>query len=264
MLTGAGVSTASGIPDYRDEDGQWKQQKPVEFRDFVHEYPVRQRYWARSAIGWPRVNNAKPGMAHNALVQLEQLKPDLFIVTQNVDGLHQRAGSNRVIDLHGSLDRVVCLDCGASFPRADIQEYLLQHNPQLRSLTAVAAPDGHVQSDNLEFSEIDIPQCSICRGLLKPDVVFFGENVPAPRVDESFEALNRSEAVLVVGSSLMVYSGFRFVKKAFEAGKPIALINLGKTRADDLLDVKIERDCGEAMVELVDKVNRFRSPELYL
>ena len=256
VLTGAGVSTASGIPDYRDRDGQWKQKKPVDYRDFVREHQVRQRYWARSAIGWPRVSNAKPGAAHIALAKLEQLKTELTTVTQNVDGLHQRAGSSRVIDLHGKLDRVICLDCRRVYPRVDIQKYLLQHNPQLESQVAVAAPDGHVQLDGIEFSEIDIPQCVDCGGMLKPDVVFFGENVPKQRVIESFDVLDQADVVLVVGSSLMVYSGYRFVKKALEMNLPIAVVNQGKTRADDLLGLKIERDCGEALTELVAQMEK--------
>ena len=244
VLTGAGVSTGSGIPDYRDSAGEWKHRKPVDYRDFVREHAVRQRYWARSAIGWPRISKAEPNAAHIGLVNLEKQVAELVIVTQNVDGLHQRAGSSRVIDLHGTLERVVCLDCGAYFPRMKIQQYLLRHNPQLEGLSASLAPDGDAQRVGTDFTEIEIPHCDHCEGLLKPDVVFFGENVPGHRVAECFDALEAADAVLVVGSSLMVYSGYRFMLKAQAKNIPIAAINLGKTRADDLLSLKIERDCG--------------------
>ena len=257
VLTGAGVSTGSGIPDYRDGAGEWKHRKPVDYRDFVREHAVRQRYWARSAIGWPRISKAEPNAAHIGLVSLEQQLAKLVIVTQNVDRLHQRAGSTRVIDLHGTLERVVCLDCGHYFPRIEIQEYLLRHNPQLEGLSARLRPDGDVQRVDTDFSNIEIPHCDHCDGMLKPDVVFFGENVPGQRITECFEALEQADAVLVVGSSLMVYSGYRFMLKAQARNIPIAAINLGKTRADDLLSLKIERDCGEALSELV-KINGVR------
>ena len=256
VLTGAGVSTGSGIPDYRDSAGEWKHRKPVDYRDFVREHAVRQRYWARSAIGWPRINRAEPNAAHIGLASLEKQVAGLVVVTQNVDGLHQRAGSSRVIDLHGTLERVVCLDCGAYFTRIDIQEYLLRHNPQLEGLSASLAPDGDVQRVGADFTEIKIPHCDHCDGLLKPDVVFFGENVPGPRITECFDALEAADAVLVVGSSLMVYSGYRFVLKAQAKNIPIAAINLGVTRADDLLSLKIERDCGETLTELINQVAR--------
>lgn len=256
VLTGAGVSTGSGIPDYRDSAGEWKHRKPVDYRDFVREHAVRQRYWARSAVGWPRINRAEPNAAHIGLASLEKQVTGLVIVTQNVDRLHQLAGSSRVIDLHGTLERVVCLDCGAYFPRIDIQEYLLRHNPQLEGLSANLAPDGDAQRVGTDFSEIEIPHCDHCDGLLKPDVVFFGENVPGQRITECFDALETADAVLVVGSSLMVYSGYRFMLKAQARSIPIAAINIGKTRADDLLSLKIERDCGETLTELVNQVAR--------
>ena len=256
VLTGAGVSTGSGIPDYRDSAGEWKHRKPVDYRDFVREHAVRQRYWARSAIGWPRINRAEPNAAHIGLASLEKQVTGLVIVTQNVDGLHQRAGSSRVIDLHGTLERVVCLDCGAYFPRIDIQEYLLRHNPQLEGLSANLAPDGDAQRVGTDFSEIEIPHCDHCDGLLKPDVVFFGENVPGQRITECFDALEAADAVLVVGSSLMVYSGYRFMLKAQAKDIPIAAINIGKTRADDLISLKVKRDCGETLTELVNQLTR--------
>jgi NAD-dependent SIR2 family protein deacetylase len=256
VLTGAGVSTGSGIPDYRDSKGEWKHRKPIDYRDFVREHAMRQRYWARSAIGWPRIHKAEPNAAHIALTSLEQKLGGFSIVTQNVDGLHQRAGSGRVIDLHGSLDRVVCLDCGSNFTRAEIQKYLLVNNPHLENLTADLAADGDVYLVELDFSEIEIPTCEHCDGLLKPDVVFFGENVPRQRITECFDVLDRADAVLVIGSSLMVYSGYRFVIRAKQNNIPVAAINLGKTRADELLSLKIERECGETLSELVELLVR--------
>ncbi len=255
ILTGAGVSTASGIPDYRDNTGEWKHQKPVDYRDFVREHSHRQRYWARSAIGWPRIDNAEPNATHLALARLEQIGCVTVTVTQNVDGLHQRAGSSRVIDLHGKLDRVVCLGCGTYSPRYDAQKYLLTRNPQLAELSARLAPDGDVQLDGIEFSQIEIPRCADCGGILKPDVVFFGESVPGARVKKSLDALSRADAVLVVGSSLMVYSGYRFVIKAREKNLPVVAINRGLTRADDVLSLKIERDCGEVLAELLARIS---------
>jgi len=259
VLTGAGTSTASGIPDYRDNAGEWKHQKPVDYRDFVREHSHRQRYWARSAIGWPRIDNAEPNAAHLALATLEQIGCVLITVTQNVDGLHQRAGSSRVIDLHGKLDRVVCLGCRKYFPRVEMQNYLLSRNPQLAELSARLAPDGDVQLDGIEFSQIKIPHCEDCGGLLKPDVVFFGESVPGARVAQSLDALDRADAVLVVGSSLMVYSGYRFAIKAHQKNLPVAAINRGVTRADDILSLKIERDCGETLVDLLARISHQRS-----
>ena len=254
VLTGAGVSTGSGIPDYRDSAGEWKHRKPVDYRDFVREHAVRQRYWARSAIGWPRISKAEPNAAHAGLARLEQQLGELVIVTQNVDGLHQRAGSSRVIDLHGNLDRVVCLDCGSYYPRTEVQEYLLAHNPQLEGLSASLAPDGDAQRVDTNFSLIEIPNCTNCDGILKPDVVFFGETIPRERLAKSLAALEQADAVLVVGSSLMVYSGYRFMLKAQAKNIPIAAINLGKTRADDLICLKIERECGETLTELANQV----------
>ena len=254
VLTGAGISTSSGIPDYRDSAGEWKHQKPVDYRDFVREYAVRQYYWARASIGWPRIKSAQPNRAHVALARLEQWVADLITVTQNVDGLHQRAGSRRVIDLHGNLDRVVCLGCGVYFPRCEIQDYLMARNPQLKGRDARLVPDGDAYLDDIDFCQIEIPRCDHCGGMLKPDVVFFGEPVPGERVANCFDALDQADAVLVVGSSLMVYSGFRFVRKAHENNIPVAAINLGKTRADDLLSFKIERDCGDTLDELVKRL----------
>jgi NAD-dependent SIR2 family protein deacetylase len=247
VLTGAGISTASGIPDYRDESGDWKQQKPMEYRDFVDHYPARQRYWARSFIGWQRFGRARPNQAHDALARLEQLNRIAHTVTQNVDGLHQRAGSRRLTELHGSLATVVCMDCGVLRARELVQQQLLENNPVLANLSAHIAPDGDACLDGFDESSLIIPGCVSCAGILKPQVVFFGETVPVERVRECFDALRQADAMLVIGSSLMVYSGFRFVRTAQDMGIPIMALNRGKTRADELLTLKLELDCGAAL-----------------
>ena len=258
VLTGAGCSVASGIPEYRDHDGAWKSRPPVRYADFVASPAVRRRYWARSVFGWERVAGAEPGSVHRALARLEQAGHARAVVTQNVDALHQRAGSRRVIDLHGRLDEVECLDCGARIRRADMQALLLAWNgPFLAALgaapgaTAAARPDGDVQLE-ADFSDFRVPDCPWCGGVLKPAVVFFGENVPRARVDATLCALAAADALLVVGSSLMVFSGFRFCLAAREVGKPVAAVNLGRTRADELLSLKVASDCGPALEQVVD------------
>ena len=247
VLTGAGVSTASGIPDYRDDSGDWKHQRPMEYREFVERHEARQRYWSRSFIGWQRFRHARPNQAHLALARLEQLDRLTCTVTQNVDGLHQRAGSREVTELHGSLASVACLACGAVIERAAMQQQLLERNPLLADLSARSAPDGDAYLDDFDEGEIDVPDCTSCGGIMKPQVVFFGENVPSARVEHCFNALENADAMLVVGSSLMVYSGFRFVRAAQRADIPIAAINLGRTRADELLTLKIRMDCATAL-----------------
>ena len=258
VLTGAGCSVASGIPEYRDHDGAWKSRPPVRYADFVASPAVRRRYWARSVFGWERVAGAQPGSVHRALARLEQAGHARAVVTQNVDALHQRAGSRRVIDLHGRLDEVECLGCGARIRRADMQALLLAWNgPFLAALgaapgaTAAARPDGDVQLE-ADFSDFRVPDCPSCGGVLKPAVVFFGENVPRARVDATLCALAAADALLVVGSSLMVFSGFRFCLAAREMGKPVAAVNLGRTRADELLSLKVASDCGPALEQVVD------------
>ena len=255
VLTGAGVSTASGIPDYRDGAGQWKHQQPIEYRAFVEQLASRQRYWTRSYIGWQRFSHAEPNLAHLSLARLEQLGRTIATVTQNVDGLHQRAGSRKLTELHGSLATVACLDCRASLPRAEMQRRLLEYNAVLADLTAQIRPDGDADLDDFDCSDIEVPACSACGGQLKPEVVFFGENVPVERVRKCFDALKSADAVLVAGSSLMVYSGFRFVREAAALRLPIAAINLGKTRADDLFDLKIDQDCGKALNTVLRQID---------
>ena len=247
VLTGAGCSTDSGIPDYRDRDGEWKRAPPVTFQAFMQEPATRQRYWARSMIGWPRFGRAMPNTAHYALAQLEHRGHIELLVTQNVDRLHQRAGSERVIDLHGRLDEVRCMACDWRLPRDAFQQRLVELNPLWQHLVAAIAPDGDADLQGQEFSRFEVPPCSRCSGIVKPDVVFFGEGVPRERVDAAAQGLHAADAVLVVGSSLMVYSGFRFVQAAARAGKPVAALTLGRTRADPLLSLKIDAACSDAL-----------------
>jgi NAD-dependent SIR2 family protein deacetylase len=250
VLTGAGCSTASGIPDYRDEQGEWKRRPPVMIQAFRAEEPVYRRYWARAYAGWPRFTSAAPGAAHRALAAWERAGTLAQLVTQNVDGLHQQAGSRAVIDLHGRLDVVVCLGCGARTSRAALQSAIAASNPSWHA-TPAAAPDGDADIDPAAVESFEPPRCDRCGGLVKPDVVFFGENVPSERYLDAREALTRADALLVAGSSLMVYSGFRFVRQAHEAGLPIAIVNRGRTRGDELADVKIEEDVGALLTEAV-------------
>jgi NAD-dependent SIR2 family protein deacetylase len=252
VLTGAGCSTDSGIPDYRDENGDWKRARPVMFQAFVGDLPTRRRYWARSLVGWRRFGHARPNDAHRALARLEQQGRAEVLVTQNVDGLHQSAGSTGVIDLHGRLDQVCCLGCERRTDREHLQRRLLQLNPAWARLDARDAPDGDADLEALDFSGFDVPACEECGGLLKPDVVFFGESVPRERVAAALQAVQRADAMLVIGSSLMVYSGYRFAQAASQAGKPIAAVNLGRTRADALLALKVNQPCVAALAFLLD------------
>jgi NAD-dependent SIR2 family protein deacetylase len=248
VLTGAGCSAPSGIPDYRDSEGQWKRAaRPVAYQAFVREETTRRRYWARSLIGWRRFRAARPNEAHRALARLEARGKTELLLTQNVDRLHQAAGGAKVIDLHGRLDQVRCFTCGRRTPREALQQDLERLNPDWAACEAPHAPDGDAEFDSADFASFAVPDCAGCGGVLKPDVVLFGENVPRERVDEAMRRLDEADAMLVVGSSLMVYSGYRFVEKAAQLGKPIAAVNLGLTRADALFALKVEAPCEESM-----------------
>jgi NAD-dependent SIR2 family protein deacetylase len=254
VLTGAGCSTDSGIPDYRDVNGEWKRKSPVTYQAFTGDDATRRRYWARSLLGWPMMANARPGAAHHALARMEAAGRVELLLTQNVDGLHTLAGSRRSTDLHGRIDTVRCLGCEARTARADLQVELRRRNPAWAALEAQPAPDGDADLDGLDFSGFDIPPCPICGGMLKPDVVFFGESVPRERVDACFAALEEADAVLVAGSSLMVFSGFRFVQTAAASQKPIAAVNMGRTRADDLFALKLAAPVGPTLAALADRL----------
>jgi NAD-dependent SIR2 family protein deacetylase len=250
ILTGAGCSTNSGIPDYRDADGNWKRAQPVTYQAFMGGEAARRRYWARSLVGWRRFGRAQPNDTHRALARLEASGRSEILLTQNVDRLHQAAGSAHVIDLHGRLDLVRCMGCGQRTPREELQDRLTRLNPGWADLDATDAPDGDADLED-DFSSFVVPPCPGCGGVLKPDVVFFGENVPRDRVQAATHHLAQADAMLVIGSSLMVYSGFRFVQAAVQAGRPVAAVNLGRTRADPFLALKVTQPCAEALAFLL-------------
>ena len=251
VISGAGLSTASGISDYRDQAGVWKRPRPVQHQAFVQHLHWRQRYWARSQLGYPAFAQAQPNDAHSALVELEQRGQVFAVITQNVDRLHQRAGQQRVLDLHGRLDRVRCLDCGRQLERNVVQDWLQRQNPWLNEARFTPAPDGDADIE-LDFSRVKIPHCPDCDGVLKPDVVFFGDAVPKVDVERGYRWVEQAQAVLVLGSSLMVYSSFRYVRKAHELGMPVMAINQGKTRADELFSHKANVDCVGGLEKLLD------------
>lgn len=258
ILTGAGCSTESGIPAYRDETGAWRHKAPIQLGEFLHSEQVRRRYWARSFIGFQRVERALPNSAHRALARLEQLGRVQVLVTQNVDGLHQKAGSRNVIDLHGQLAEVSCLGCRAQFERSQMQAWLSEQNPELasepeREGTLGHAPDGDADVAT-EAASVRIPDCPECGGLLKPAVVFFGETVPPEKVRASYAALEQADALLVVGSSLTVFSGYRFVRRAAEQGKPIVVLNSGTTRGDRFAALKLGGSCGALLAGALERL----------
>lgn len=250
VLSGAGISTASGIPAYRGSDGVRRGRAPVQGPEFRRLEAVRKRYWARSMIGYATMAQAQPNPAHRALAALQaggRLQP---LMTQNVDGLHQRAGSSAVLELHGSIHQVVCLDCHAAHTRAQVQAVLAELNPDHRGVAAVAAPDGDAHVEPQDLARFREPPCPCCGGILKPDVVFFGDGVASATTVEAVRRVEQADALLVVGSSLMVFSGFRFCRMAAASGKPIAAINLGITRADELLSLKLDASAEQLLPAL--------------
>ena len=250
VITGAGCSTAAGIPDYRDENGQWKQKQPMDIRDFTASESNRKRYWARSMHGFPIVAAAKPAGVHHALRNIETAGLLQHVITQNVDGLHQQAGSEKVLELHGNLHWVICLDCGHRIPRREIQNSLLELNQGFESQAGELAPDGDVHLQHVDYDKFKLLPCPVCSGILKPDVVFYGESVPKDLVRTAYSLTENCAAILVLGSSVMVYSAYRFCKRATALSKPLATVNIGVTRADAELALKLEVDCGEALMEL--------------
>lgn len=253
VISGAGCSTRSGIADYRDEAGAWKRNRPLQMQSFLEDAVMRRRYWARSMLGWPLLAHARPNPAHAALADLEAMGRVSGLITQNVDGLHQAAGHRNVLELHGRLSEVVCLSCEARCQRAALQKRLLEVNAFMQQVFATAAPDGDADLDaDLDLSRFLVPDCERCGGLLKPDVVFYGDSVPRERVQRAFDMVDSADALLVVGSSLMVFSSFRFCRRARELGLPMAAVNRGVTRADPWFDVKLEADCAELLPAAVD------------
>jgi NAD-dependent SIR2 family protein deacetylase len=243
LLTGAGVSAGSGIPTYRDGEGKWKQSDPIQHRDFIEQSAARKRYWARSMVGWPKVSMATPNKAHLALAKLEASGHVELLITQNVDCLHQRAGSQNVVDLHGRLNEVKCLDCSAVYERDLIQIQLQRNNPALFTLTAEILPDGDADLADHHIDNVKVPICERCSGTLMPNVVFFGGTVPKARVKQCMDSVERADALVSIGSSLQVFSGYRFCRKAHELGKPVVLINPGITRADPIASLKLTSPC---------------------
>jgi NAD-dependent SIR2 family protein deacetylase len=250
VLTGAGCSTESGIPDYRGPGTRARARNPIQHREFLTRPEVRVRYWARSLLGWPRFSSARPNPAHESLAALERAGHVLGLITQNVDRLHHAAGSQRVIELHGALARVRCLDCDAIEPRTELQERLLSLNPGFAERSAELLPDGDAELPPEAVRAFQIAGCTRCGGTLKPDVVFFGDNVPPPTVEAAFAMLEQGDALLVVGSSLAIYSGFRFLQRAVDRHMPIGLINIGECRGTELMDVRVEARAGEVLPRL--------------
>lgn len=250
VLTGAGCSTESGIPDYRGPETRRRAQNPIRFAEFVKDAEGRRCYWARAFVGWERFRDKPPNPAHHALAAMEREGRLTGLITQNVDRLHHVAGSRDVVELHGALADVRCLACGALEPRDALQARLGALNPGFGDRRAEMAPDGDAELPPALVSGFAVADCALCGGALKPDVVFFGESVPRERVERAYAMVDAAEVLLVVGSSLAVFSGFRFVKRAHAAGLPIAIVNLGESRGDALADVVVNARAGEVLPRL--------------
>jgi NAD-dependent SIR2 family protein deacetylase len=252
VLSGAGLSTDSGIPDYRGPSGALRRHTPMTYQTFVSSAVARRRYWARSYIGWQQIATARPNAGHYAVTALQHAGLVDAIITQNVDGLHQAAGARDVIELHGGLDLVRCLDCGLRETRISLGDRLLAANGEFVAAVARINPDGDAELSDDQLDGFVPVGCTRCDSdLLKPDVVFFGENVPRPRVDECFGHVERAASLLVLGSSLTVMSGLRFVRRAAAIGVPVAIVNQGETRGDPLADIKLDAPLAEVLPALV-------------
>jgi len=251
-LTGAGCSTESGIPDYRGAGKPPRTRPSIQHREFVEKAEARQRYWARSIIGWPRLVAAQPNPTHHALAELERRGAIVGVITQNVDGLHSAAGSREVVELHGALARVRCLACERVTTRDALQHRLIDANPGYwhRAQSAQVAPDGDVDVPEALVAGFAVVACEACGGVLMPDVVFFGGSVPRATLDAAWATFDRAELLLVVGSSLTVFSGYRFVRRAAERGVPVAILNRGPTRGDELAAIRVDARSGAALPEL--------------
>ena len=255
VLSGAGLSTESGIPDYRGPSGVARRHAPMTFQMFVGDAAARRRYWARSHVGWHSIARARPNAGHEAVAALERAGLVDGIVTQNVDGLHQAAGAASVIELHGTLDQVVCLDCGTPCSRDRLDERLRAANPAFDPAVLAVNPDGDVDLDDHLLRQFQTVDCTTCiGGMLKPDVVFFGENVPVDRVRRSYELVERSRLLLVLGSSLTVMSGRRFVLRAAKLGIPVAIVNQGATRGDGYAALTLDAPLGTVLPALVHRM----------
>jgi NAD-dependent SIR2 family protein deacetylase len=255
VLSGAGMSTESGIPDYRGPTGKLRESSPILHREFLSSSAARSRYWARSTVGWPHVTSAQPNSGHLSITVLQSAGLVDSILTQNVDGLHQAAGSKDVLELHGSLHSVVCLGCAATFTRDEVQQMILRDNHGWNLQTARFTPDGDAVLPQSLVDAFIGPTCPACGADLKPDVVFFGDTVPATIVQRAWRMLELSRALLVLGSSLTVYSGFRFAERAARLGIPVAIVNIGPTRADAIAAVKVESSLGETLWRLCESLS---------
>jgi len=253
VITGAGISTESGIPDYRSEDvGLYatSTKRPMQHKVFMERPLARQSYWARNFIGWPRWSNFKPNLSHRTLAKWEDTGKISQLVTQNVDQLHYKAGSRNVVELHGTNSIVKCMSCCYSLPRMKYQQILEQENPGMIPRVAEIRPDGDVELTEQEVRSFKVPSCPKCGGILKPFVVFFGDNVPRPRVDQVRRKVEESDSLLVIGSSLYVFSAFRFINQAVEKKIPIGILNIGTTRGDSVADLKIEVKSGDVLPKI--------------
>jgi NAD-dependent SIR2 family protein deacetylase len=252
VLTGAGISTDSGIPDYRGPSSP--PCNPMTYQQFVGDPEFRQRYWARNHVGWRRMDAARPNAGHRALARLERAGLVGGVITQNVDLLHTKAGSRRVIDLHGTYARVRCLGCEALISRMALADRLEDANPGFGDVTdgLEVAPDADaVVTDTAGFWMVD---CERCGGMLKPDIVYFGENVPKPRVAATYDLVDSAEVLLAAGSSLTVMSGLRFIRHAAKTGRPVVIVNRGRTRGDNLADLTLDAGCSEVLTTIADAV----------
>ncbi|MBO0868217.1 MAG: NAD-dependent protein deacetylase [Micromonosporaceae bacterium] len=256
VLSGAGISTESGIPDYRGPTGAARRFAPMTYQTFSRDPAARRRYWARSYLGWRTIARATPNAGHHAVAELQRAGLVRGIVTQNVDGLHQAGGASGVIELHGSLDMVICLDCGQRSPRERLDSRLRAANGGFVPTTMTVNPDGDAELDEAAVTGFQVVACESCAGVLKPDVVFFGENVPVDRVRAAFEVVEGARALLVLGSSLTVMSGRRFVLRASRLGIPVAIVNQGSTRGDTHAQLAIDAPLGQLLPRLAARLGR--------
>jgi NAD-dependent SIR2 family protein deacetylase len=257
-LTGAGISTESGIPDYRSPEALARPRRPIHGPEFVRSAKLRRRYWARAVVGWEHFRRARPGAAHVALAALEERGVVRSVITQNVDRLHHAAGSRRVLELHGALAEVVCLDCGFLEDRDELQTRMRRENLPwfAENGPARAAPDGDADLPDELVERFEVPVCTRCHGVLKPNVVFFGENVARDLVDEAFAAVDDAEALLVAGTSLAIFSGYRFLRRAVERTIPVAIVNRGPVRGEEHARIKVEASTGETLAALAAHLSR--------
>ncbi|MEW2167172.1 NAD-dependent protein deacetylase [Streptomyces sp. NPDC007084] len=254
VLSGAGISTESGIPDYRGEHGSLSRHTPMTYQEFTASARARRRYWGRSHLGWRTFGRARPNHGHRALAAFERHGLIAGVITQNVDGLHQAAGSEGVVELHGSLERVVCLSCHDRSPRRELARRLEEANPDFEPTAAAINPDGDADLTDEQVGHFHVVPCTVCGGVLKPDVVFFGESVPPSRVEECRRLVREAASLLVLGSSLTVMSGLRFVRQAAEAQKPVLIINRDPTRGDQHAVTRVELPLGAALTSVAERL----------